>query len=286
MSPQEAIRAAARRFTEAGVPDPVYDAAALLAHLTGREPLLLRTDRDTVLSPETLDAYRELTDRRAQRIPLQHLLGSAWFFDREWLVTPDVLIPRWETELLVRRALSHPSDAPIADIGTGSGCLAVTLALETHCPVFAVDISPAALAVAQKNAARQQASNRITFLQGDGLSAFRNQARFGRIVSNPPYIPTDECRRLQPEVLRDPLLALDGGPDGLDILRALIADAPGALVKGGWLLLEIGSDQAAQVVDLMRAQPLFGEPHVFQDDAGLDRVVEVQKVSTDVGETL
>ncbi len=284
MTPREAIRQGTQRLRDAGVPDPVYDAAVLLESVMHRNALALRLDTDHPLTMLQLEAYEGLLARRAARIPLQHLLGSAWFCGRPFRVNGDVLIPRPETELLAERALDCLKELPepvsVLDLCTGSGCIAVTLALETGRPgrVLASDLSPAALAVAEENA-RTLGAEGIRFLQGDLFGAVPPAERFGVIVSNPPYIPTEACAGLQPEVLHDPLLALDGGADGLSVLRRIIREAPEHLAEGGWLLLEIGSPQAEDVCGLIRAAGAYAEPAVRRDQAGLDRMVEARRLA-------
>ena len=276
MTPREAFLAGFRRLKDAGVPDPDYDAAQLLAHVTGGNALSLRLDMDHVLSDDMTARYLDLLTRREQRIPLQHLLGTAWFLGREFLVSDQVLIPRPETGLLVTRALSclraYPPPVAVLDLCTGSGCIAVSVALSAAIPVqvTASDLSRAALDMAEENARRLGATD-IRFVQGDGFRPFAASDRFALILSNPPYIPSGVCPGLQPEVLHDPLLALDGGPDGLDIIRKVIAGAPDHLIPGGRLLMEIGWDQGPAVRSLLSETGVFTRIEIRQDDAGLDR---------------
>ena len=281
MTPREAILRAASRLEAAGVPDPLYDAAALLAHVTSQNALSLRVDSDHELTKAQSASYEVLLRRRETRIPLQHLLGSAWFYGREFTVSGDVLIPRPETELLVFRALallpSLPAPLSVLDLCTGSGCIAISLRLEADCPVCvsAADISGAALQIARDNAHYLKAQD-IRFLQGDLFAPFREEERFSMILSNPPYIPSDDCRELQPEVRHDPMLALDGGKDGLAIIRRILCGAPEHLLPGGALLMEIGSDQAGAVSRLIADTGVFSAAAVLRDEAGLDRIVEAR----------
>ena len=279
MTPRRLILQAAALFREHGVPDPVYDAAELLSYVTKQPPLLLRLDDDTEVAGSQEETFRSLCSRRAARIPLQHLLGTAWFFGREFAVSPDALIPRPETELLIHRAKALVSElissvgCAALDLCCGSGCIAVTLVLETRFVVTASDISKPALELTKRNALRHSAV--VKTACSDLLDGFLqpDSERFALIVSNPPYIPSDVCDNLQPEVMRDPRLALDGGADGLDFYRRIAADAPNTLLPGGVLLLEIGSDQGEAVRSLLSAAG-FGNIRVFKDDAGLDRAVE------------
>ncbi len=273
MTPRQLILGAAQRFRDAGVPDPLWDAAQLLAHVTGREALALRLDDAGEVSASDCAAYESLCARRAARVPLQHLLGTAFFCGREFEVTPDVLIPRPETEILVREALSAAhlcGSSPILDLCCGSGCIAITLSLALGCPVDAADLSGAALSVARRNASRLGAQ--IRCFEGDLFAALPpGESLYGVIASNPPYIPTADCAGLQPEVLHDPMLALDGGADGLRLIRRITAEAPAHLRPGGALLMEIGSGQGPAAAALLRDGG-FGEVRILPDEAGLDRI--------------
>lgn len=216
---------------------------------------------DRVLTEMELGQLRELVRRRAAREPLQHLLGSTSFCGLEIEVSRDVLIPRPETELLAERALQFLSTfnlqpSTLLDFGTGSGCLAVTLAVK--CPatrVTALDISSAALAVARRNAERHGVGDRVSFIESDGFAALNGDCRCDLIVSNPPYIATEEIATLQPEVRDfDPRAALDGGADGLAIYRRLAADGAKHLNANGKIMLELGDGQAGAVEKEFSAQ--------------------------------
>ena len=275
VTPRSLIRETARRFDQAGIPDPLVDAAALLGWLTGRAPLSLRLDSDTVLPQEVLVRYEALCRRRLQREPLQQLIGSQPFCGRSFLVTPEVLIPRPETALLAELAIARLCETPgeALDLCCGSGCLAVTLALDSDATsVSACDLSAGALAVARENARLLGAE--VSFFQGDLLSWAAGRS-FRVIVSNPPYIPTAVCDTLQPEVLWEPRMALDGGADGIDFYRRIAEDAGEHLLPGGWLLLETGADQTEAVCGLLRRQG-FERLSVYPDEAGLPRAVEAQ----------
>ena len=275
ITPRSLIRETASCFERAGIPDPLVDAAALLGWLTGRAPLALRLDSDTPLPPELLARYEALCLRRLQREPLQQLMGSQPFCGRCFLVTPEVLIPRPETALLARLAIARLREAPgeALDLCCGSGCLAVTLALDSDATaVSASDLSAGALAVARENARRFGAE--VSFFQGDLLSWAAGRS-FRVIVSNPPYIPTAVCDSLQPEVLWEPRMALDGGADGMDFYRRIAEVAGEHLLPGGWLLLETGADQTEAVCGLLRRQG-FERLSVYPDEAGLPRAVEAQ----------
>lgn len=243
-----------------GVDSPRLQVELLLAHVLQMPRLNLYLNFDRELAAGELQTLRWLVQRRGSREPLQHILGATSFCGLELLVNADVLVPRPETELLAERSWEYlnalPADSAgprsVFDFGTGSGCLAVTLAVK--CPaaqVYAVDTSSAALAVARENARRHQVADRIEFFQADGFPALRDPVRFDLVVANPPYIPSSEIAGLQPEVRdHDPRVALDGGPDGLDFFRRLAAEMSGRLRTGGRLMAEFGDGQAQPVRDL------------------------------------
>ncbi len=259
-----------------GVENARLEAEWLLCAATGLDRVGLYLQYDKPLNESELAAYRALVARRARREPLQHILGGQEFCGLEYEVSPDVLIPRHDTELLVSEALARFPDAgSVLDVGTGSGCIAVTLQKRLHlATVTATDISEAALAVARRNAAQHGAP--IEFLSGS-LFAPVSGRNFDLIVSNPPYIPTVDIESLDREVRDyDPREALDGGDDGLHIYRVLIPASVGHLNPGGWLLVEIGIGQAVDVVKLFRKTGGFAEPIVAVDSGGIERVVGAQ----------
>jgi release factor glutamine methyltransferase len=255
----EAIQKSAEFLDKKGVESPRLQTELLLAHLLKLPRMKLYLNFDRALSTSETDALREMVKRRGQREPLQHIIGFTSFCGLEIAVNRQVLIPRPETELLAElgwQFLKQPAvaDAPTAlDFGTGSGCIA--LALAANCPaaqITALDISGEALALARENAAKNNLAGRIEFLQGDGLgalSAAGQPARmFALIVSNPPYIPSQEIATLEPEVRDfDPRGALDGGVDGLDFYRRLAAGAGGYLQAGGKMMVEFGDGQAGAI---------------------------------------
>ena len=234
-----------------GVESSRLQVELLLAHLLKIPRLKLYLDLDRELSPTELSQIETLIHRRAERVPLQHLVGSVSFNGLELEVNGDVLIPRPETEILsqlaVQRLSSLKKPAPVAvDFGSGSGCLAIALAVGVPgAMVHAIDCSEAAIAVARRNAQRHGVADRIQFHLGDGFAALPKTTQpFDLLVSNPPYISTGEIAMLDPEVSdHDPLLALDGGADGLDFYRRLAAEAPAFLQPGASVLLEFGDGQ-------------------------------------------
>ena len=275
MTPRELIRQAAARFEQAGIPDPIIDASLLLAHLMGQQALFLRADSWSQVAQETAAAFETLCQRRLTREPLQYLLGEQPFLGRSFYVDERVLIPRPETELLAERAieaLKRAVDSPAAlDMCCGSGCLAVSLALEVPgAQVHACDLSEGALAVTRRNA--EALGAQITLHQGDLFDALPPQ-RFDVIVSNPPYIPSDDCRQLQQEVMQEPAMALDGGADGYDFYRRIAEAAPRWLKPGGTLLLEVGYDQARTVAAMLQAAGLR-DIAIHEDYQHIERMVE------------
>ena len=264
MTVLEAIQRSTEFLAKKGVDSPRLQTELLLAHLLQRPRMQLYLNFERALTPPEIESFRELVKRRGLREPLQHILGTTSFCGLEIAVNRHVLIPRPETELLAERgwtflnqlATPNPQPSTALDFGTGSGCLAIALA--HHCPtaqVQAIDVSPAALALARENAARHGLAGRIEFREGDGFAAVPAGKQFDLIISNPPYIPSAEIATLQPEVRDyDPGGALDGGPEGLDYYRRLAAEAGPFLKPGGRLMLEIGDGQAARVGEILQQQ--------------------------------
>ncbi len=255
---------------------PRLDAEVLLAAALGLDRVGLYVGYERPLEPAEVDCYRAMIARRGRHEPVAYILGRKEFMSRSFQVTPAVLVPRPETEHLVEAVLdvlrALPKAAPaILDVGTGSGIIAVTLACELpQAQVVAVDVSPAALAVAAENAASHGVSERITCRVSDLLAGLPADLVFDCIVSNPPYILERELAGLPPEVRHEPRLALAAGPDGLAVIRQLLAAAPAWLAPGGLLALEIGAGQG----DAIRAMaaPRYVSVQIQKDYAGLDRV--------------
>ena len=259
-------------LAEKGVENARREAEWLLCEATGLDRMGLYLNFDKPLQDDELSAYRSMVARRGKREPLQHILGNQEFDGREFVVTKDVLIPRYDTETLLEEAVRQaPQARTVLDIGTGSGCIAISLAHRLpQAQITAVDLSPDALAIAQLNAERNNAP--VEFLLGSFFQPV-SERRFELIVSNPPYINRADLDILQPEV-RDfePRLALDGGVDGLDAYRALSTEAPRHLEPGGWLLMEVGVGQDKDVARLL-ADAGFGAIVTVPDSAGIMRVV-------------
>ena len=273
MTCRELIRRASESFCAAGIPDPVNDAALLLSHLTGRPPLALRLDEETVLDPSVIDSFKSLAEQRLSRIPLQYLLGEAPFYGRMFRVDSRVLIPRPEIELLCEWALELLKDRSsprILDLCCGSGCIGISLKAELpSASVTLSDISPDALDLAAENASLLGAD--VALCRSDLLEAFSGTS-FDLIISNPPYIPSADCDTLQEEVLREPRLALDGGKDGLSVYRRIVREAFPRLSPGGFLLMElgIGEDEA---VSALLSDYGYESIQIREDLSGIRRMI-------------
>jgi release factor glutamine methyltransferase len=252
----EALKEASRMLEAAGVPEARRDAGSLLSFVLGRDRTFLISHAEDPVDDGSLGQFREVVERRAAGEPLQYITGVQDFYGREFRVTPDVLIPRPETELLVEAALEviDDADAFICDVGTGSGCIAVTLLCEMPgARAVAVDKSAAALEIAKLNAAKQAVTDRARFVISDcfdGLDPSENQ--FNLIASNPPYVSKAALTGLQREVRdHEPLIALSPGADGLSVIRRLLTEASAFLKPNGHLLMEIGFDQGEAVRNLI-----------------------------------
>jgi len=260
-------------LAEKGVENARLEAEWLLCAVLDLDRVALYVNFDKPLSALELAAYRAMVGRRAKREPLQYILGSQEFMGLDFEVTPGVLIPRHDTEVLVTEGAKRVERAgSILDIGVGSGCIAVALAKALpQAEVYGVEKSAEALALAQRNVAKH--GMKVTLFEGSLFEPFNGQ-RFDLIVSNPPYIPTAELDTLQPEV-RDfePQQALDGGKDGLDFYRLIIPAAPEHLNPGGWLLFEVGIEEAEPVLELFETTCQFAELFTAKDPAGIERVV-------------
>jgi len=278
----EALAWARGLLREAGVDTAALDAEVLLAEALGADRTALYRAPEHRLTPAERERFVFLVRERARRVPVAYLTGRKEFMGLEFAVTPDVLIPRPETELLVELALEHlrGRPAPLAvDVGTGSGAVAVSLAvLDPRVRVRATDVSAAALAVARTNAARHGVSGRVTFLQGDLLDAVPEDdlRRADLLTANLPYVPAGEIDGLPPEVRAAPRLALDGGPDGLDFYRRLVPRAAALLPPGALVLLEIAPFQAAAVRALFKPAD-WSAVTVHRDLAGRERVAAAVK---------
>ena len=269
----EVLRWTTAHFEKHGVASARLDAELLAAHAFGMSRIELYAHFDRPLAAAELASYRDLVSRRLAGEPVAYLLGHKEFWSLDLLVDSRVLIPRPDSETLVEEALDRFAGpgGRIADVGTGSGALALALAKERpEAQVFATDISPEALAVARANAERLGLA--VTFWQGDLDQALVPAGRFELIVANLPYIPSAEIDGLSADVRSEPRQALDGGADGLALLRRLIEAAPELLQPEGCLALEVGAGQAGAVEEFLRGAG-FGGVRSRRDLAGIERVV-------------
>ncbi|HET8734030.1 MAG TPA: peptide chain release factor N(5)-glutamine methyltransferase [Anaeromyxobacteraceae bacterium] len=259
-------------FAKGGVDAPRLTAEILLAHALSCDRVRLYLDFDKPLGAPELAAYRALVRRRAAGEPTAWLTGRRAFLDHDFRVTPDVLVPRPETELVAEAAIAAlPEGGALLDLCTGSGCIAVSAALaRPGARVVATELSPAALAVARENAAALSA--KVELLEGDLDAPVPAGEKFDVVVSNPPYVPRGEIETLSREVKREPRLALDGGVDGLDTLRRIVSCAPSRLRRDGLLLVEMHESHADSLPGLCLAAD-FASAEVRRDLAGLPRWV-------------
>ena len=297
----------------AGIETARLDAECLLAHVLGCARWRLVTEPRRRLTPEEFGRYLALLQRRESREPLAYLLGTREFWSLTLAVSPGALVPRPETETLVEAALailrhespakangtpdprsgyrvpsglgaSDPGCPVLIDLCTGTGAIAIALARELPgATVFATDISRRALRIARSNAEAHAVAERITFLRGDlwrALDGRGSSEPADLVLSNPPYIPSGAIPALMPEVQWEPRRALDGGPDGLEFHRAIISGAPRHLRPGGFLLLEIGADQAEAVRGLFEQAGHFEATRLYRDLAGRDRVVLARRTAS------
>ena len=271
MTLREALALGKDLLQKANIEEYETDAWLLLedAARCTRNDLYLRGDKPLTEDKETL--YKEYLKKRAERIPVQHILGVQCFCGLDFIVTPDVLCPRLDTEVLVEEALKHiKPGSSILDMCTGSGCIILTLLHYTkNCTGTAADLSEKALAVAMKNA--EKLEKECTFIHSD---LFDNiEGKYDVIVSNPPYIATKEIETLEPEVrIHEPMMALDGMEDGLFFYRKIVSASVDYLNPEGWLMFEIGYDQGEQLSEMMKSAG-YCDVKVIKDLAGLDRVV-------------
>jgi release factor glutamine methyltransferase len=276
------VKEAAATLAAAGVPAPEWDAERLLRHVLGCDRAAFFANPDRVVPEPEAERFRAFVRRRASREPLQYILGTQAFWKHEFLVTPAVLIPRPETELLVETCLDLLKDVArplIVDVGTGSGCIALSLAAERpDAEIHAADISEPALAVARENARQLDLEGRVAFHHGDLLEPVAHLAgRIDLVVSNPPYVDAADRESLAPEVRdHEPTLALFAPGDPLSVYRRLAKASASGLRPGGWLVVELGHGQAASVEALCRADGLV-PTRLDRDLAGIPRTLTVRR---------
>lgn len=283
------LREAVQRLTQAAISDPRAAAEILLADLLGCPRYSLFLDTHRHLEANQVDCYEAWLVRRLRGEPVQYITGIQEFWSLPFRVNPHVLIPRPETELLVEygaqavqtwQTLYTTSPVSVLEVGVGSGCVAISLAHQLPASqVWGVDLSMQALQVAQDNARHLGVNDRMRWVRADLVTAFRRQAEsFALCVSNLPYVTTAEWEALPREVRdHEPSLALLGGPDGLDVIRRLVATSSDILAPGGMLLLEVGWQQASRVVGCLQQQAAFDATGIHLDLAGIERVVWARK---------
>lgn len=264
-------------LTRSGVPDGAYDAWALMEFAFAMEKSYYFLHADDQMEEKQKERYGEILEKRAQRIPLQQITGSAWFMGYEFYVNDQVLIPRFDTEILVEEAGKLlGQERKLLDLCTGSGCVLLSLLAEHRklsLTGMGVDISPQALAVAKENARRLDV--KAEFVESDLFS--KVQGKYHVITANPPYIASKVIEELMPEVRdHEPHLALDGKEDGLYFYRKIVEQAPKYLKKGGWLCFEIGYDQGESLKAMLEERG-YDQIRIVKDLAGLDRVALGQK---------
>ena len=283
----EVITEARWLLEQAGIESAEQEALWIVEHVLRLPVHHVLTNRDRVLSLTELTVMRGLLERRAAREPLQYILGTQGFCGLEFHVSPAVLIPRPETELLVEHVAQRiPTErqATIVDACTGSGCIAVAIArLRPRARVIATDLSSSSLAVARQNATRHEVCERITWLEGDLLRPLAEKGLEGQIdviVSNPPYIAEVEWVTLQPEVrLFEPRGALVAGPQGTELHERLLQESSCFLASGGALIMEIGDGQARAMRQIVEQMPGYRFHRLVYDEAGLERVVIVERAA-------
>ena len=268
----EILQSTTAYFEKHGVESARLNAQHLVAHVLKLKRIELYMDSERTLFEDELAPLRDLVKRRKDGVPLQHLLGTEEFYGRTFKCDSRGLVPRPETERLIELVLPllKEKTAPrIVDVGTGSGIIALTLASEiSDAEVVSVDISPDALALAAENAALLEISSRVTFVSGDLLDGIAGT--FALIIANLPYIPAGDIPTLAKEVHHDPVLALDGGADGLDLVRPLISKSVSHLSSNGFIALEIGHDQSERVAELLSAAN-FRDIRIEKDYQGVPR---------------
>lgn len=267
------------------IDSPRLTAEILLAHCLCIKRLDLYLQYDRPLQKNELTDFKSLIKRRLQNEPVAYITGEKGFFESDFKVASDVLIPRPDTELIVEQALNviiagqgNSKPMTILELGTGSGAIVISLAKKIPDHLYvASDVCVSALAIAKKNA-QTLAKDRICFFAGNWFSPLKNMPKFDLIVSNPPYIPLADIQHLQPEIREyEPFLALDGGSDGLDCFRTILREAHRYLVPGGSLLLEMGFDQRQSIQNIFKQYPQYEFIEFIRDLAGHDRVVLIKK---------
>lgn len=274
-----------KALADAGVEGHQSCADMLAMHALGCDRLRLYTDWERPWSDTERDRLRGLVGRALKHEPVQHIVGEAWFYSLRFKSDRRALVPRPSSETLVDTALEHckacTSSAPrIADVCTGSGCIAIAILRNLpDARAWGVDISAEALALATENANALNVANRLTLLEGDLLAPLAGAGPFNCIVANPPYIPDDEWDDVAPNVRNyEPIIALRGGPDGLDLVRPLLVGAPDLMAPGGVLAIEVAASRTEAVANLARTTRGLGDIRILKDSDGLPRTIVARRV--------
>ncbi len=267
------LKEAIKRLAESGIDSPEYDARELMKHFGKMSSPIL-----TIGTECDNEEFMRAVDRRASREPLQYIIGEVGFYREEYKVTPDCLIPRSDTEILVDYAVKNLSTGAVfADLCSGSGCIGISVlanTIDTRC--LSVDISDGALSLTRENSVKNKVSDRLELLKCDLLSEKPvTDGKFSAVLSNPPYIPRNVYQGLEKEIFHEPSIAFVGGEDGLDFYKAIIPTALDMLTDGGFLALEIGYDQAEEICALAEKHGRRAE--ILKDYSGNDRVAIIKK---------
>jgi release factor glutamine methyltransferase len=276
----EALESCSRELAGSDVPNARQDASQLVAFVIGRDKTFLIAHPETEVSADEQTKLANLTARRAKREPLQYIIGRQEFYRLDFEVTPDVLIPRPETEILVERAIKFLSIRPsprFCEIGVGSGCISISVLHEMeNASAIACDVSERALEIAWRNADRHGVANRLGLFVSDIFGSI-GERQFDAVLSNPPYVPEIDLEALQPEVRdHEPIIALTSGAEGLDVIRRLISNSPSYLKPGGMLLFEMGFDQSGKVSEMLDPA-VWTDIEFLPDLQGIPRILSAVK---------
>ena len=274
-----------RVLRERGIESPRLNAELLLRKVLEIDQVQVYLCSDRILTQRQFTSYKSLINKRIKGEPVQYILGSREFWSLDLRITPEVLIPRPETELLVEETLKIFRDERnltlrFMEVGTGSGAIAIALAKELQgCFILAEDISWRAILVAKENARIQRVSENIRFLVGDLFAPLKEgRSLFDLILSNPPYVPSSQIGTLPREIAEfEPRIALDGGRDGLEFFRRIVTGSGSFLKDGGWLMLEFGEGQGEAVAEMIRNAGYFAPRNIIKDHSGVDRVIRARK---------
>jgi release factor glutamine methyltransferase len=273
------VKEQSERLTKVGIDQGTFEIVMILTYLLKIDRLRLYLDGRAMIDQQVIDDFEQVMRRRLKREPLQYILGESWFYGRRFTVTPVVMVPTPETEMLCETALgfirkNKIKNPKIVDIGVGSGVIAITMAAELpEARLLALDLSGDAIEIAKKNAVANEVEKRIEFRQSDSLTAVTADEKFDLILSNPPYIKESDYDTLLPEVKADPKLAMTSGEEGLDIIKKIIKYAPDYLAPCGRLMFEIGYDQSEKVIKLTEQDNRYTSFLLVKDLNDIDRVV-------------